>query len=102
MIPLVPPVDIHWSFKHKYAVTSQKWTNLTTDAAVTKRKKQRRRDSVVGIATGYGLDGRGVGVRVHVVQTGSGVHPTSYPMDTGGSFPAGKAAGAWSWPLISN
>jgi hypothetical protein len=24
MIPLVPPVDIHWSFKHKYAVTSQK------------------------------------------------------------------------------
>jgi hypothetical protein len=27
------------------------------------------------------------------VQTGSGVHPTSYPMGTGGSFPGGKAAG---------
>jgi hypothetical protein len=34
-----------------------------------------------------------------VLQTGSGVHPTSYPMGTGGSFPGGKAAGAWNWPL---
>jgi len=25
----------------------------------------------------------------------------SYPMDTGGSFPGGKAAGTWSWPLTS-
>jgi hypothetical protein len=28
----------------------------------------------------------------HRVQTGSGAHPASYPMGTGGSFPAGKAA----------
>jgi hypothetical protein len=28
------------------------------------------------------------------VQTGSGIHPASYPMGTGG-----KAAGEWSWPL---
>jgi hypothetical protein len=27
------------------------------------------------------------------VQTGSGAHPASYPMGTGGSFPGGKA---WS------
>jgi hypothetical protein len=57
----------------------------------------------VGIATAYGLDDRGVGVRVpvgvknfslvYIVQTGSGAHPTSYPMGTGGSFPGGKAAG---------
>jgi hypothetical protein len=69
------------------------------------------RDSVVGIATGYGLDDRGVGVQVpveqkfsllHVVQTGSGVHPISYPIGTGGSFPGGKAVGPWSWPLTSN
>jgi hypothetical protein len=58
-----------------------------------------RLDFVIGIATGYGLDDRRIGVRVprwgqefsllHVVQTGSVVHPTSYSMGTGG-----KATGA--------
>jgi hypothetical protein len=61
------------------------------------------RDSVFGIATDHGLDERGVGVRVpyrlefsvlHVVQTGSGVHPTSYPMGTGAFLLGGKAASA--------
>jgi hypothetical protein len=37
----------------------------------------------------------------HSVQNGSGAHPASYPMGTRGSFPGGKAAGAWSWPLTS-
>jgi hypothetical protein len=50
------------------------------------------RCSAAGIATGYGLDDRGVGVQVpvgkkfsllHIVQTSSGVHPTSYPKGTG-------------------
>jgi hypothetical protein len=58
-------------------------------------------DSAVGIATGYGLDGRGVRVS-HIVHTGSGAHPASYPMGTGGSFLSGKAAGAWGWSLTSN
>jgi hypothetical protein len=39
---------------------------------------------------------------LHVVQTSSGAHPAPYPMGTGGSFPRGKTAGAWSWPLTSN
>jgi hypothetical protein len=30
---------------------------------------------------------------LHVVQTGSGAHPASYIMGTGGSFPRGKVAG---------
>jgi hypothetical protein len=30
----------------------------------------------------------------HRVQTGSGAHPTSYPMGTGGFFPGSKTAGA--------
>jgi hypothetical protein len=56
----------------------------------------RSRDSAVGIATGNGLDDRWYGVRVPVrsrilsspvVQTGSGAHPASYGMDSGGSFP---------------
>jgi hypothetical protein len=50
------------------------------------------------IATGYGLDDREVGIRVlagsrifslDVVQSGPGVHPTSYPMGTGDFFPRG-------------
>jgi hypothetical protein len=61
------------------------------------------RDSVVGIATCYRLDDRGVGAQVPV-----GVRiftfpnrpdrlwgpPTSYPTGTRGSLPRGKAAGA--------
>jgi hypothetical protein len=53
-----------------------------------------------------GLRSRWSGVRVpagagnfslhHCVQTASGAHPTSYPVGTRGSFPGGKAAGAWS------
>jgi hypothetical protein len=62
------------------------------------------RDSSVGIALGYGLDGRGSRIRFaaesgnislhHRVQNGSGAHPAFYPMGTRGSFPGGKAAGA--------
>jgi hypothetical protein len=29
----------------------------------------------------------------HIVQIGSGAHPASYPMGTGGFFPGGKAIG---------
>jgi hypothetical protein len=62
----------------------------------------RSRDSAVGIATGYGLDDRGVGVRVPVGSRSfssprrpdrSAAHPASYPMCTRGFFPGGKAAG---------
>jgi hypothetical protein len=64
----------------------------------------KRRDSSVGIALGYGLDDRGSRVRFpagagnfslpHRVQNGSGVHPVSYPMGTRCSFAGVKAAGA--------
>jgi len=33
----------------------------------------------------------------HRVQTVSGAHPASYPINTKGSFPGGKTTGAWSW-----
>jgi hypothetical protein len=68
------------------------------------------RDSSVGIALGYWLDDRGSRVRfpagagnfsLHRVQNGSGAHPAPYPMGTRGSFPGGKVARAWSWPLTS-
>jgi hypothetical protein len=68
-------------------------------------------DISVGIATGYWLDDRMIGIRFpagagnfslrHRVQTGSGVHPASYPVGTGGSLAGCKTAGAWNWTLIS-
>jgi hypothetical protein len=63
---------------------------------------KRSRGSSVGIADGYGLNDRGVGVRVPV---GSRIFSSPRcpdrlwgpPMGTGG-----KAAGAWRWPLTSS
>jgi hypothetical protein len=61
------------------------------------------RDSALGIGTGYRLEDQEVGVQVPVgsrifsspnIQTGSGVHPTSYPMGTGGSIPGVKRPGS--------
>jgi hypothetical protein len=58
--------------------------------------------SSVSIVSGYGLDGRAIKVRspaeakgffplASCVQTGSGVHPASCTMGTGGPFPGDKA-----------
>jgi hypothetical protein len=59
------------------------------------------RGSSVSIVSDYGLDDRAIGVRFPAgakdfsfnlcVQTGSGAHPASCPMGTGGSFPGEKA-----------
>jgi hypothetical protein len=56
-------------------------------------------DSAVGIANGYGLDGPGIEFQwgrafSAPFHTGSRTHPAFYAMGTG-SFPGGKAAGAW-------
>jgi hypothetical protein len=55
------------------------------------------RDSSVGIATRYGLDGPGIEYRCRArfsapVQIGPGAHPASYTMGTG-SFPGVKRPG---------
>jgi hypothetical protein len=61
----------------------------------------RSRDGAVGIASATGWTAEGVRVRIplrytfsllYVVQIGCGVHPASYPMDTGDFSPGGKAA----------
>jgi hypothetical protein len=61
----------------------------------------RSQDSSGSIVSDYGLDDREIGIRslaeardfssILRVQTGSGAHPASYTMGTGGSFPGGKA-----------
>jgi hypothetical protein len=91
-----------WDFEN--AKYSQVW-NKKKHCCVTSR------DSSVGIVLGYKLDNQGSRVRFlsgagnfslhHCVQNDSEAHPASYPMGTRGSFPGGKAAGAWSWPLTS-
>jgi hypothetical protein len=60
----------------------------SSETFVEFRHTTRSRDSSVGIATGYGLDDQGErefesrwGKKfslLHIIQTGSGVHPTSY------------------------
>jgi hypothetical protein len=50
-------------------------------------------DSAVGIATGYGLDGRGVGVRVLVEVRFVSSSRRPDPCLIGGSFPGGKGSG---------
>jgi hypothetical protein len=61
----------------------------------------RSRVSSGSIVSDYGLDDRAIGVRSPAqakdfssnlcVQTGSGAHPASCTMGTGGPFPGGKA-----------
>jgi hypothetical protein len=61
----------------------------------------RNRRSSVSIVSGYRLDDRAIEVRSSAgakdfscslcVQTGSGAHPASYTVGTGGPFPGGKA-----------
>jgi hypothetical protein len=56
--------------------------------------------SSVSVVSGYGLHDRAIGVRSPAgvkdfssslcVQTGSGAHPASCPVGTGGIFPGGK------------
>jgi hypothetical protein len=60
------------------------------------------RGSSGSIVSDYGLDDRAIGVRSPAeakdfpsslcVQTGSGAHPASCTMGTGGPFPGGKSA----------
>jgi hypothetical protein len=59
------------------------------------------RGSSSSIVSDYGLDDRAIEVRFPTgaedfssspcIQTGSGAHPASYPMGSGGPFPGGKA-----------
>jgi hypothetical protein len=50
-------------------------------------------DSIVGIATGYGLDDGGV------KNFSSPRRPDGFLSN---GYPGGKTAGTWNWPLTSN
>jgi hypothetical protein len=64
--------------------------------------ERREPGSSGSIVSDYGLDDRTIGVRspagakdffsILCVQTGSGAHPASCPLGTGGPIPGGKSA----------
>jgi hypothetical protein len=67
-------------------------------------------ESAIGIATGYGLDDQGVGYRLlmgsklsllHIIQTGTGAHPSSHTKRILNSFRENKEAGLWILELPS-
>jgi hypothetical protein len=70
--------------------------------AYTERLSLRSRVSSGSIVSDYGMHDRAIGVRSPVgakdfssilcVQTGSGAHPASCTVGTGGPFPGGKSA----------
>jgi hypothetical protein len=70
-----------------------------TQALYQRIQQAGSRDSSVGIATSYGMDGWGSipdrgKIFLHNVQTSSGTHPASYPKGTRVFIPGGKTAGA--------
>jgi hypothetical protein len=95
-LQLVPRSRMRGTTPHLPQYDPMAWhgTYLSTETALS---------FTFAIATGYGLDDRGSGIRfltwagnfslLHRVQTGSGAHTASYPMGTGGTFPGVKAAG---------
>jgi hypothetical protein len=100
-----------------YLGTIWRWVVNFTPRSLYPRGKNSRypldrsRDSVVGIATSYGLGDRGVGVRIPVgVRIFTSPNrpdrlwgsPNLLPNGYQGLFSRVKAAGAWSWPLTSN
>jgi hypothetical protein len=89
ILPYILVIDCN-----KHLVTSVFTSRPTTLLASTEVSASSQ-DSVVGTGTGYMLSDQGVRVRelsLHAIQTGSGVHPASYPMGTGDPFPGVK------WP----
>jgi hypothetical protein len=84
--------------KQVFSTCHIKYTNVVKEKYAIGSSQNflfRSLDSSVGIATGYGLDGR---VRVpavqefsilHGVHTDCGAHPASYPMGTGVLFRQG-------------
>jgi hypothetical protein len=75
-----------------------KWCQYLCAFQFTASFKIVGRDSAVGIATRYGLDGSGIesrwGVRFSApLQSGPAAHPASHTMGTG-SYPGSKAAAA--------
>jgi hypothetical protein len=59
---------------------------------ITTHTKSRSRDSSAGVSAFYGLEARNLSL-LHSVLSGSGAHPVSYSVGTGGCIPEVKRPG---------
>jgi hypothetical protein len=94
---------LHFTFYSAFKMSNISNISKYVLSSHTHTKLSSVMDSSVGVATGYGLDDRIIGVHFpagdwnfslrHRVQTGSGAHPVSYPMDTGALYLGVKRPG---------
>ena len=95
--PLRAPICCCCSRRLRYKLIPFKFQQLIHGFYSGLHRQLRGRDSSVGIATCYGLDGSGIESRLKArfsspFQTSPGAHPASYTMGTG-SFPGVKRSG---------
>jgi hypothetical protein len=112
VVQFVCPIDQNdqpegWVLEHKHGFP---WVRCAS-AHVFMNSRQ---DTVVGIVTRHGLEDSGIVIRFFAgvrgfffifpknLHIGFGAHSACYSLGHGwvhGSFPRGKSAGSWSWPL---
>jgi hypothetical protein len=105
----VPRVTQVWVTEYNAVIVMSKYRVL--NVLTWKRMDSKHLGTVISQWYSAGLWTGWSGVRVpaevgnfslhYHAQAGSGAHPASYPMGARGSFPGGKADGAWSWPVAS-
>jgi hypothetical protein len=78
------------------------WASCSFNNLTHQWKCSRYSDWLPGWLRGQSSSPSRVKNFIRIIQTSPGVHPTLYPMDTGGSFRGGKAAVACRWPLTSS
>jgi hypothetical protein len=97
------PLETSFIVSGKSRVVSNRVLNkLSNDQLRAGTPYRRSQVSSGSIVSDYGLDDRAIGIRSPAgekdfscnlcVQTGSGAHPASCTMGTGGPFPVGKSA----------
>jgi hypothetical protein len=89
-------VEISASSTNKYWQFSTRLSGVTL--SLSQCRECTAKDHGLGFDSQQKLDSS----ILRSLQTGSGAHPTSYPMCTGAAFAGGKEVRTWNWSLTSN